>query len=75
MLLKDVKSHLGKTVYYDTGQVNFDGCSINEFMLRACILRRKNKGTLFYQAELMSLQDGNSLIIVPLEKVLTRNEV
>ena len=27
MDIKLVKSLLGKTVYYDTGQINFDGCS------------------------------------------------
>ena len=26
MDIKLVKSLLGKTVYYDTGQINFDGC-------------------------------------------------
>lgn len=27
MDVKLVKNLLGKTVYYDTGQINFDGCS------------------------------------------------
>ena len=41
MDIKLVKSLLGKTVYYDTGQINFDGCSIKDFIFTACILRKK----------------------------------
>ena len=43
MDIKLVKSLLGKTVYYDTGQINFYGCSIKDFIFTACILRKKKK--------------------------------
>ena len=75
MDIKLVKSLLGKTVYYDTGQINFDGCSIKDFIFTACILRKKKNRPLYYQAELMDTVGKNSIIIVPLEKVLTKSEV
>ena len=75
MDIKLVKNLLGKTVYYDTGQINFDGCSIKDFIFTACILRKKKNGQLYYQAELMDAVGKNSIIIVPLEKVLTKSEV
>lgn len=75
MDIKLVKNLLGKTVYYDTGQINFDGCTIKDFIFTACILRKKKNGTLYYQAELMDAVGKNSIIIVPLEKVLTKSEV
>ena len=52
MDIKLVKNLLGKTVYYDTGQINFDGCTIKDFIFTACILRKKKNGPLYYQAEL-----------------------
>ena len=75
MDVKLVKVFLGKTVYYDTGQMNFEGCSIKDFIFTACILRKKKNGPLYYQAELMDTAGKNSVIIVPLEKVLTKSEV
>ena len=75
MDIKLVKSLLGKTVYYDTGQINFDGCTIKDFIFTACILRKKKNGQLYYQAELMDTVGKNSVIIVPLEKVLTKSEI
>lgn len=73
MELKHVKSMLGKTVYYDSQQLNMSGNSINEYILTGCILRKKPNGHLYYQAELKEL-NLNSLIIVPLEKVkITKN--
>lgn len=74
MDIKSVKSMLGKTVYFDTGQMNFDGCSIKDFIFNACILRKDKLGRLYYQAELRE-PCKNSVIIVPLEKVITGNEV
>lgn len=73
MDIKEVKRHMGKTVYCDTGQLNIDGCSIKDFILTACILRKKKDGPLYYQAELTDTECKNSVIIVPLEKVLTRD--
>ena len=75
MDVKLVKVFLGKAVYYDTGQMNFEGCSIKDFIFTACILRKKKNGPLYYQAELMDNECKNSVIIVPLEKVLTKSEV
>lgn len=73
MDIKEVKRHMGKTVYYDTGQLNIDGCSVKDFILTACILRKKKNGPFCYQAELTDTECKNSVIIVPLEKVLTRD--
>ena len=74
MDIKLVKSTLSKTVYYDTGQINFDGCSIKDFIFTACILRKDKIGRLFYQAELKE-HGKSSIIIVPIEKVLTKTDV
>ena len=68
--LKQVKSMIGKIVYYDSHQLNMSGNSINEYILSGCILRKKSNGKFYYQAELKEL-NINSLIIVPLEKVKT----
>ena len=43
MDIKLVKNLLGKIVYYDTGQINFDGCTIKDFIFTACILRKKKR--------------------------------
>lgn len=75
MEIKEVKQHIGRRVYYDTGQINFEGCSIKDFILTACILRKKKKGPFYYQAELTDTERKNSVIIVPLEKVLSKHEV
>ena len=74
MNLKDVKARMNRVVYYDTGQINFDGCSIKDFILSACILRKDKQKGFFYQAELKE-SNCNSVIIVPLEKVKTENEI
>lgn len=70
MELKQVKSMIGKIVYYDSRQLNMSGNSVNEYILSGCILRKKSNGKFYYQAELKDL-NINSLIIVPLEKVKT----
>ena len=74
MDIKLVKSLLGKTVYYDTGQINFDGCSIKDFIFTACILRKKKDKPLSYQAELTDPTCKKLVYIVPLEKVMRANE-
>lgn len=68
--LKQVKSMIGKIVYYDSRQLNMSGNSVNEYILSGCILRKKYNGKFYYQAELKDL-NINSLIIVPLDKVKT----
>lgn len=70
-----MKRFIGKIVYYDTGQLNIYGCSCKDFILTACILRKKKKGPFYYQAELTDTERKNSVIIVPLEKVLSKQEV
>lgn len=75
MDLKRVKKFMNKTVYYDTGQINFGGCSTKDFILTACILRKRRKdGKFYYQAELHE-EGRNSVIIVDLQKVLEPSEV
>ena len=73
MDIKQVKFFLGKTVYYDTGQMNIDGCSIYGFKLTACILRKDKNGRLYYQAELEDAKCKKSVVIAPLEKVSFTN--
>lgn len=75
MDIKQVKAFMNKIVYYDTGQINIDGCSIQEFTLTACILRKDKKNQFFYQAELKDTVCKNSVIIAPLENVLTRDQI
>lgn len=43
MQLKQVKAFMNKVVYYDTGQMNIEGCSIQEFILTVCVLRYDKK--------------------------------
>lgn len=43
MDIKLVKRFMGKIVYYDTGQMYVQGCSIKDFYLSACILRLDKK--------------------------------
>lgn len=74
MNLKDVKKKLNHVVYYDTGQLNIEGCTIKDFILTSCILRKDRKKGFFYQAELKE-RNSKAVIIVPLEKVLNRNEI
>ena len=75
MELRQVKMQLGRIVYYDTGQMNIDGNSIKDFIFSACILRKDKKKGLYYQAELKDTTYKNSIIVVPLEKVLTKEKV
>ena len=75
MELAQVKKYMNKPVYYDTGQINFEGCSIKEYIMTGCMLRKRRKdGHFYYQAE---LREGgrNSIIIVDLAKVLTESDV
>ena len=74
MELSQVKLRLNQLVYYDTGQIDLNGCSIKDFILAACILRKNKKGAYYYEAELKET-NGRNTIIVPLENVLNINEV
>lgn len=66
---------MNKVVYYDTGQMNIAGCSIQEFILMDCVLRHDKKGGFYYQSELKDTVCKNSVIIVALEKVLIKGEI
>ncbi len=67
MDIKDVKAKLHDTVYYNINN------NIIPFELVACTLRMNKHGDYFYQAELLDLKSGNSVLIVPLDKVKTKN--
>ena len=54
--------------------MNFEGCSIKDFIFTACILRKKKDKPLYYQAELTDPTCRKSVYIVPLEKVMRANE-
>ncbi len=75
MELKQVKTQLGKIVYYDTGQINIEGNSIKDYIFSACILRKKENGVKYYQAELIDTRNKKTVIIVPLERVLMEGEI
>ena len=89
MDIKLVKSLLGKTVYYDTRQINFDGCRRGGRAAKTRIDAKRRQKALcsrfvlcanwmqrhVAQAELIDTVGKNSIIIVPLEKVLTKSEV
>ena len=56
MQLKQVKAFMNKVVYYDTGQMNIEGCSIQEFILTACVLRHDKKAdSIIKQSSKMQL--------------------
>ena len=57
--------------FYDSGQLNIGGSSLKDFILTACILRKRRMD----QAELMDTENKNSVLIVPLEKILTKGEM
>ena len=88
MDVKLVKAFLEKTVYYDTGQMNFEGCRRGGRAAKTrTIFKRRQKGyflALFCvqnrmqrhvaQAELTDPTCKKSVYIVPLEKVMMANE-
>ena len=63
MNLSQVKSRLNRLVYYDTGQLDLNGCSIKDFILTACILRKNKKGIYYYEAELKERNSRNTIIV------------
>ncbi len=67
MDIKEVKAKMHDIVFYE-----LDG-KIVEYKLNACIFRMNKEKNYFYQAELLDLKSGNSVLIVPLEKVKTKN--
>lgn len=69
------KKYMNRLVYYDTGQINLDGCRVKKFISTSYILRKCQKdGHFYYKAELRE-DSRDSVIIVDLEKVLTEEDV
>ena len=88
MDVKLVKAFLGKTVYYDTGQINFEGCRRGGRAAKTRTIFKRKQGGYFLaffcvrigmqrhvaQAELTDQTCKKSVYIVPLEKVMRANE-
>ena len=69
MDISEVKAALGKRVRYKNDRLFCDA----DYILTGCIIRRSERGTFFYQAEIQDLRQQNSVSIVDLDK-LTRME-
>lgn len=69
MKIGEVKAALGKQVRFCDDRLFCDA----DYILTGCIIRRSERGTFFYQAEIQDLRQQNSVSIVDLEK-LTRKE-
>ena len=67
MEIGEVKAALGKRVRFRDDRLF---CDV-DYILTGCIIRRSERGTFFYQAEIQDLKRQNSVCIVPLDK-LTR---
>lgn len=67
MEISEVKAALGKRVRFRDDRLRCD----SDYILTGCIIRRSERGTFFYQAEIQDLKRQNSVCIVPLDK-LTR---
>lgn len=69
MNISEVKAALGKRVRFRDDRLFCNG----DYILTGCIIRRSERGTFFYQAEIQDLRQQNSMSIVDLDK-LTRKE-
>ena len=69
MDISEVKAALGKRVRYKNDRLFCDA----DYILTGCIIRRSERGTFFYQAEIQDLKQKNSVSIVSLSD-LTRKE-
>ena len=69
MEIGEVKAALGKRVRYKNDRLFCDA----DYILTGCIIRRSERGTFFYQAEIQDLKQKNSVSIVSLND-LTRKE-
>ena len=69
MNISEVKAALGKRVRYKNDRLFCDA----DYILTGCIIRRSERGTFFYQAEIQDLRQQNSVSIVSLSD-LTRKE-
>ena len=69
MDISEVKAALGKRVRYKNNRLFCDA----DYILTGCIIRRSERGTFFYQAEIQDLRQQNSVSIVRLDDI-TREE-
>lgn len=69
MEISEVKAALGKPVWFRNKRLHCDA----DYILTGCIIRRSERGTFFYQAEIQDLKQKNSVSIVDLND-LTRKE-
>ena len=69
MDISEVKAALGKRVRYKNDRLFCDA----DYILTGCIIRRSERGTFFYQAEIQDLRQQNSVSIVSLNDI-TRKE-
>ena len=70
MEIGEVKAALGKRVHLRDGRLFCDA----EYILTGCIIRRSERGTFYYQAEIQDLKQQNSVSIVDLDKLTRREE-
>ena len=69
MDISEVKAALGKQVRFRNDRLFCD----SDYILTGCIIRRSERGTFFYQAEIQDTKQQNSVSIVSLND-LTRKE-
>ena len=69
MEIGEVKAALGKRVRFRDDRLFCDA----DYILTGCIIRRSERGTFFYQAEIQDTKQKNSVSIVNLSD-LTRKE-
>ena len=70
MEIGEVKAALGKKVRFNDDRLFCDA----DYILTGCIIRRSERGTFFYQAEIQDTKQQNSVSIVPLEKITRKEE-
>ena len=70
MDISEVKASLGKRVRFRDDRLFCDA----DYILTGCIIRRSERGTFFYQAEIQDLRQQKSVSIVPLEKITRKDE-
>ena len=70
MDISEVKQNLGRRVRVLNERLLLNG----EYILTGCIIRRSERGTFYYQAEIQDLKQQNSVSIVDLDKLARREE-
>lgn len=67
MCINEVKAALGKRVHFKNDQLHCDA----DYILTGCMIRRSERGTFFYQAEIQDLRNQNSVSIVKLSDLIS----